>query len=220
MFSKTPLFLKKIIQNVIWEGDKNLPHVALTFDDGPHPVWTPRVLDILDDYGLHASFFLIGEKAKAHPGIVKRIVNEGHTVGCHTMTHSIPILRKDEFYRSEIIESHMLFEKLFGILLRYFRPPHGFFDAKCMREVTALNMKIVLWSQTPEDWKNKKSSDIKKSVLSHIHNGSIVLLHDGLQDRSGSTINALPAILDTGINRGFDFVSLSSLQFSGENDNS
>ena len=218
MFSKTPLFLKKVIHNVIWEGDKNLPFVALTFDDGPHPVWTPQILDILNDYGCCASFFLIGEKAKAHPGIVKRIVKGGHAVGCHTMTHSIPILRTVEFYRSEIAECHKLFEKICGIFPRYFRPPHGFFDARCMREVTALNMKIVLWSQTPEDWKKKKPSDIKKSVLSHIHNGSIVLLHDGLQDRSRTTINALPAILEDGKNRGFEFVSLSTLQFSGEND--
>lgn len=211
MLRKTPSFLKKVLSHILWEGDNSLPQVALTFDDGPHPEWTPRILDILESFRAHASFFVVGKLAKQHPDIVRRIASEGHTVGNHTMSHSVTILRNHAFYQDEIKKNQELLKNITGTVPRDFRPPRGLFDIRCFREVASLDMRIVMWSYAPEDWKKTTSAKITRRIHTHMRQGSIILLHDGLPERSGATVDALPRILKEGTTRGLIFVGTSNM---------
>jgi peptidoglycan-N-acetylglucosamine deacetylase len=185
--------------------------VALTFDDGPWPSSTPAILDTLQRLHVRATFFVIGYLAHQYPGLVRRELRLGMTIGNHTYNHPqvppfdqlpLPLLR------DEIGLDQQILEKL-GVRTHLFRPPGGSTSSRVVRAAAATGERVVLWSVDPTDWQpGVTAAQITHRVLSAIRAGSIVILHDGGGDRS-ATLAALPAIVHGIRARGLRLVPLS-----------
>lgn len=175
----------------------SLGEVALTFDDGPWPVQTRRVVDILEQFRVPASFFMVGYLVARHPGIVRMVARAGMRIGDHSWDHPEDPALADltrEHVAEEIGRTAEALGSL-GVVPRLFRPPGGSLDAGVVREAERQRMRVVLWSVDPRDWRSHTTSrQIVHRVLGAVEPGSIVLMHDGGGDRS-ATIRALPKII-------------------------
>lgn len=170
--------------------------VALTFDDGPHPVYTGRILRVLRRFNVRATFYVVGSMAQRHPELVRRIRNAGMEVANHSMTHPYrsPFGRlPEEEVVTEIREASRTLEEL-GAAPRTFRPPGGSWSVRNVRIAEAQGLRTVLWSVDSRDWTGSSAGQIVRTVLTTGGPGSIVLLHDGGGDRS-ATVEALPRII-------------------------
>src|SRR5438876_15104 len=191
--------------------------VAITFDDGPDPRWTPKVLDILKAANVKAAFFLVGVNAERYPGLVRRIVNEGHEIGNHTYYHPNLALCWPEHVRLELNATQLLLETITGRATTLFRPPYAADTSPSqLSELTPLqiaqdlNYLVVLENIDPQDWAKPGADIILQRVKQQRRDGSIVLLHDAGGNRS-QTVEALPRILDWLHTRGDTVVLLSTL---------
>jgi peptidoglycan/xylan/chitin deacetylase (PgdA/CDA1 family) len=170
--------------------------VALTFDDGPHPVWTPQVLDRLRDAGVKATFCVVGSQVRKHPDLVRRIVREGHTLCNHTWRHELDLGRQPPAaIRANLLATNQEIDKAVpGARIPYFRQPGGRWTAAAVSVAKALGMTSLDWDVDPRDWETTSAVAIGTYVVSHARPGSIVLLHDGGGDRHG-TLAACPAVI-------------------------
>src|SRR6266513_312964 len=191
--------------------------VAITFDDGPDPRWTPKILDILKAANVKAAFFLVGVNAERYPGLVRRIVDEGHEIGNHTYYHPNLALCWPEHVRLELNATQLLLETITGRATTLFRPPYAADTSPAqLRELTPLqiaedlNYLVVLESIDPQDWAKPGADIILRRVKQQRRDGSIILLHDAGGDRS-QTVEALPRILEWLHTRGDTVVPLSTL---------
>src|SRR5213595_2165544 len=191
--------------------------VAITFDDGPDPRWTPKILDILKAANVKAAFFLVGVNAERYPGLVRRIVNEGHEIGNHTYYHPNLALCWPEHIRLELNATQLLLETITGRATTLFRPPYAADTSPSqLSELTPLqiaqdlNYLVVLENIDPQDWAKPGADIILQRVKQQRHDGSIVLLHDAGGNRS-QTVAALPRILEWLHTRGDTVVPLSTL---------
>ena len=191
--------------------------VAITFDDGPDPKWTPKILDILKAANVKATFFLVGVNAERYPGLVRRIVNEGHEIGNHTYYHSNLALCWPEHIRLELNATQLLLETITGRSTTLFRPPYDadssptqLTDLTPLKIAEDLNYLVVLESIDPQDWARPGADVIVQRVKKQRHDGSIILLHDAGGDRS-QTVEALPRILEWLHTRGDTVVPVSTL---------
>ena len=191
--------------------------VAITFDDGPDPRWTPKILDILKAANVKAAFFLVGVNAERYPGLVRRIVNEGHEIGNHTYYHPNLALCWPEHVRLELNATQLLLETITGRATTLFRPPYAAdTDPSQVSELAPLqiaqelNYLVVLESIDPQDWAKPGADIILQRVKQQRRDGSIILLHDAGGDRS-QTVAALPRILDWLHTRGDTIVAVSTL---------
>src|SRR5438128_8711718 len=191
--------------------------VAITFDDGPDPRWTPKILDILKVANVKAAFFLVGVNAERYPNLVRRIVNEGHEIGNHTYYHPNLALCWPEHIRLELNATQLLLETITGRATTLFRPPYTadpspteLTDLTPLKIAEDLNYLIVLESIDPQDWSKPGADIILRRVKQQRRDGSIILLHDAGGDRS-QTVEALPLILDWLHTRGDTIVPLSTL---------
>jgi cellulose synthase/poly-beta-1,6-N-acetylglucosamine synthase-like glycosyltransferase/peptidoglycan/xylan/chitin deacetylase (PgdA/CDA1 family)/spore germination protein YaaH len=211
-YSKFPQFPTLYHQGA---GD---PHqVALTFDDGPDPKWTPEVLDILKAANVKAAFFLVGANAEKYPGLVRRIVAEGHEIGNHTYYHPNLALCWPEHIRLELNATQLLLETITGRSTTLFRPPYAADTSPSkiselipLQIAQDLGYLVVLENIDPQDWAQPGADVILQRVKQQRHDGSIILLHDAGGDRE-ETVEALPRILDYLHTRGDSIVSLSTL---------
>ncbi|HYR57482.1 MAG TPA: glycosyltransferase, partial [Chthoniobacteraceae bacterium] len=195
------------------------PHdVAITFDDGPDPRWTPRVLDVLRSRGVKAAFFLVGRNCEANPGLVARILREGHEIGNHTFSHSNLATMSPELMRLELNATQRLIESITGRSTTLFRPPYNAdSNPTSIAELAPLKFAqeeldytVVLERIDPQDWARPGADTIVQRVKEQRPEGSIVLLHDAGGDRA-QTVEALPRIIDYLHARGDRIVSLSEL---------
>jgi peptidoglycan/xylan/chitin deacetylase (PgdA/CDA1 family) len=185
--------------------------IALTFDDGPWPVQTERVLDILRAEGVSATFFMVGLRVKAGPEIARRVAREGHAIGNHTYRHVDVSASSAEKVREEIARTNGLIITSTGAVPRWFRPPMGSVDDQAYTEAAQQGLGTVLWTVDPRDWERGQTAQaIETSVVGATHPGSVILLHDGGGDRS-QTIAALPGIIKQLKARGYEFVLLDDL---------
>ena len=169
--------------------------LALTFDDGPDPEWTPRLLDALGDLGMHATFFLVGERAARHPELVARIIAEGHEVGSHSWDHpSLP-----ELAPGAVAEQIARTRAALGAAdTRLLRPPYGHQSLATWRQARAAGYRVVMWSVAGGDWRADDGETLAARIAAEADPGAIVLLHNSLyswekpefRDR-GPTIAAL-----------------------------
>lgn len=197
---------------VVWEVPKKKKLIALTFDDGPHPVYTPKVLDILKQYNAHATFFQVGNRMVQYPQIVQQVVQAGHELGNHSMNHPYENKIGFEQMRTEIIQAEEIIQKYQPNKPKFYRPPGGYIDNSLLNELQQREYKVVLWSyhQDTEDWSMPGTETIADQVISQARSGDIVLLHDGGGNRS-QTVEALKIILPTLKKEGYQFVSMSEL---------
>ena len=192
--------------------------VVLTFDDGPDPKWTPQVLDILKARGVKAAFFVVGKQAEAHPGLLRRIVNEGHEIGNHTYTHANLAEVSEPQIRLELNGTQWLIESITGRSTILFRPPYNADSRPSRMEELRplkfiqdeLNYLIVMENIDPEDWSKPGADTIVQRVKDLRGQGSIILLHDAGGSRE-QTVEALPKIIDYLQTRGDRIVTLSDL---------
>ena len=179
--------------------------VRLTFDDGPVRANTPRVLDVLSKYKVKATFFVIGQRARRYPHLVKREHREGHSVQNHTYTHPELTTLGNAEIRRELRATNRAIRAA-GVPRPYrFRPPRGVTNARIRSLGVSLGLIQTLWSVDPHDWASPPASEICNRVVANVRAGSIVLLHDG----SGSnTVEALPCIIKRLRAQGYGFGKL------------
>jgi cellulose synthase/poly-beta-1,6-N-acetylglucosamine synthase-like glycosyltransferase/peptidoglycan/xylan/chitin deacetylase (PgdA/CDA1 family)/spore germination protein YaaH len=191
--------------------------VAITFDDGPDPRWTPKILDILKAANVKATFFVVGVNAERYPALVRRIVNEGHEIGNHTYYHPNLALCWPEHIRLELNATQLLLETITGRATTLFRPPYAadtgpteLSELAPLKIAEDLNYLVVLENIDPQDWAKPGTDIILRRIKQQRHDGSVILLHDAGGDRS-QTVQALPRILDWLHTRGDTIVPLSTL---------
>jgi peptidoglycan/xylan/chitin deacetylase (PgdA/CDA1 family) len=184
------------------------PYIALTFDDGPHEKLTPRLLDLLAQHHMHATFFVIGENAVQHPEILKRAVREGHEIGNHSWSHPNLAKMSEENVRSQLQRTEETISSAIGSRPTLFRPPYGSLTAHQKHIIhDELGYEIILWEVDPFDWKKPGPNIVSSRILKETHPGSIVLAHD----IHAQTIQAMPATFTELEARGFKCVTVSEL---------
>ena len=184
------------------------PYAAMTFDDGPHATQTPRLLDMLASWQIKATFFLIGKNAASHPGIVRRIVAEGHEVANHSWSH--PALGKmgDAAVREELRRAHDAIASACGVPPIVFRPPYGSITASQKQWIAGeFGYPTILWSVDPNDWKDRNASVVSSRILANSRPGSIILAHD----IHATSVSAMPSTLPVMARRGMRFLTVSQL---------
>jgi peptidoglycan-N-acetylglucosamine deacetylase len=191
------------------EGGDRGHDIALTFDDGPGP-YTPGVLDVLERFHVHATFFEIGEMLRYFSASTLREINDGDVVGDHTETHPEMATLSARDQREELFEQIARVELLGGPRPGLFRPPYGSFNATTMRELHALHLLMVLWSVDTEDYQQPGVSVIVQRALAGAHPGAIILMHDAGGTRT-QTIAALPIIIRDLRAGGFHLVTVPEL---------
>ena len=191
---------------------KRLPdnRTALTFDDGPDPDLTPRVLDILARHRVLATFFVLGEMAERDPALVRRIVAEGHTLGSHGYRHRRPARLDRTEQEDDMARSVQVLWDIAGVRLRWYRPPHGNAPPGLEALARAMKLEMVLWSRSAIDWGPLGTRRGIARRLGRVRAGDIVLLHDGRRriNRPGNTVAVLPPFLAGLTTRGLAPVSL------------
>lgn len=190
-----------LFRGATWRKDKNEKSVYLTFDDGPIPESTPKILNILKRYGIKATFFMVGDNARRYPYLVEQIVGEGHRLGNHTFHHLGGFKHLTSTYLSdtqlakEYIDSNL------------FRPPHGIMTPLEYRKLKK-SYKIVMWDVVSRDYSCKiTASDVVENVKKYTRNGSIITFHDSLKSID-KLIYALPESLEWLIEQGYKFKTL------------
>lgn len=173
--------------------------VALTFDDGVDPIQTPKVLDVLKKYDVQACFFVIGEKAEAHPEIIKRIVAERHIIGNHSYSHqSIFPFYPTQKMVLDLQKTDDIIHKITGLRMKLFRPPFGITNPYVMQAVLRLRYTSVGWSIRSLDTKNRPIEKTLQHVMQKIHPGGIILLHDDRPYSDELTENLVKNLLHQG----------------------
>jgi peptidoglycan/xylan/chitin deacetylase (PgdA/CDA1 family) len=204
--------------DVVWDVPSDDKLVALTFDDGPDPDDTPRILDLLKQYDAKATFFTIGNKVLRYPELARREAAEGHELANHTYTHPLLGSRSSNSQISrEISDTQRAILSVTGRNARLFRPPGGVFNGKVLEVSKKNNLQMVLWSwhQDTRDWARPGVNRIVQRMLRNTRNGDIILMHDYV-DGSSQTVDALIRVLPEFQRRGYRMVTVSELLKHGK----
>lgn len=204
--------LQPTFPNCLWSGNPHTKEIALTFDDGPHPIYTPQLLKVLDEYAIPASFFWLGACVQRSPTVAKLVCDYGHQIGLHGYDHrSFPFLSTAELQQSlKSTQSAISIAcGIDGANIRDVRPPNGLFTPQTLELLTKWQYRSVMWSVVPEDWVRPGVNLVVQRVLEQVQNGSTIVLHDGAcggADVAQTTQILIPELL----RRGYKFVSIDS----------
>jgi peptidoglycan-N-acetylglucosamine deacetylase len=184
------------------------PFIAMTFDDGPHATNTPKLLDILRERNIRATFYVVGQNVKRYPDLLRRMVAEGHEIGNHTVSHANLTKVSDQRLRMEMGEVHNGVLAVTGIAPQTMRPPYGALRPE-QRELIRreFGYPTITWNVDPEDWKRPGVGVVTQRLVEGARPGGILLAHD----IHAPTITAMPGTLDELLRRGFRFVTVSEL---------
>lgn len=208
-----PFYVKKY-------GSTDGKKIAITFDDGPNPAYTPKILDILSEKHVPATFFILGSQAALYPDLLKRMQKEGHVIGSHTFSHSNISTDSDLKLQMEMNATQRLIQQITGHSATLFRPPYttdadySLKDLLPIIKTQEMGYTMVGSLIDTRDWETRSSDVIVKRVVQSLTDGNIILLHDSGGDRT-ATIAALPKIIDTLKKRGYQFVP--AIQLAGKN---
>jgi peptidoglycan/xylan/chitin deacetylase (PgdA/CDA1 family) len=194
---------------IVYQGQGDEMQIALTFDDGPHPLYTAEILDILAQYGIPATFFVIGENADLYPEMLQRTVAEGHEIGNHTQTHPLKNLTREQM-EEEMANCETTIAEWIDFRPRLFRPPGGILSDTVTALAEDHRYRVILWSIDTRDWAHTPVDQITKTVLNEIGAGDIILMHDGIKCNS-PTPQALRILIPILLDRGYRFVTVSEL---------
>ena len=184
------------------------PFIAITFDDGPHASLTPRLLDMLKERGIKATFFVLGQCVVASPDILKRAVAEGHEIGNHSWDHKALTKVGASGVAMEVNQTNAAIEQACGKKPTLIRPPYGATNTTITKRLNEeFGLKVILWEVDPLDWKVRNAAHVSSEILKHTQPGAIILAHD----IHPTTIEAMPATLDALLKKGFNFVTVSEL---------
>lgn len=193
--------------------------VALTIDDGPHPVATPRFLDVLDREGVQATFFLLGQELVRNPQLGQEIVAAGHEIAVHGWTHRMLLLRGPLGTRDDITRAYEYVAEVTGVTPRWYRPPYGVLTTAAALTARRLGLTPVLWTSWGRDWEKRANPDhVYDTVVKGLRGGGTILLHDSdctsVPGSWAATLGALPRILAECDHRGLKVGPLRSHQVS------
>ncbi len=215
----------QLFGHTLTRGPSNQRVIALTYDDGPNPPYTNRILDVLEREGVHATFFLVGRAVQAYPDVVRREVRDGDALGNHSWDHRHLIVYPSSAVAASIQRTDAAIRSAAGIHTQLFRPPFGARDWIVMRAAQRLGYTVVMWSgPLPRDWEYPSAAQIAQRVLRIAGDGSIIVLHDGnrgelcaqrhlnphICDRSAD-IAATRIVIDQLKKRGYRFVTIPEL---------
>ncbi|MGF1496571.1 MAG: polysaccharide deacetylase family protein [Elainellaceae cyanobacterium] len=201
----------------LWAGPTTERVVALTFDDGPHPDYTPPLLDVLERHRVTASFFVLGQRVDRYPTLMQQTYQRGHWLGLHGYCHeSFPRL-SSQALRQSLLDTQRAIAQACGLELtdvhrrvRDVRPPNGLFTPYTLRDLARWHYRPVMWSVVPEDWLEPGTEVVLERILQQVQNGSHIVLHDGHyggRDVAATVEHLIPALTD----RGFRFVTIGDL---------
>lgn len=205
--------LEKIIKeyNGITMGRKDEPSIYLTFDCGYEAGYTEKILDVLEKHNVNACFFITGHYLNSASDLVKRMIEDGHIVGNHTVNHKCLPTISDEEIKSEVMLLHNSLYEKFGYEMSFFRPPKGEFSQKSTKLVADLNYRTVMWSSAYDDWDDSKQGRVeygKKKILDNLHNGCVLLLHSTSKDNA----QILEEVIVEARKIGYEFKSLNEFK--------
>lgn len=195
---------------LLYGGNGQLPEVALTFDDGPNPYYTPQVLNILEHYKVKATFFCVGRLVAAHPALVQREYEAGNIIGDHSWSHPYMPALSAPSIQSQIVQTADVIQATIGVRPTFFRPPYGAISIDVLTQIHQLGLITVIWNDEAKDWSRPGVNVIIGRIFSLARNGAIILLHDGGGDRS-QTVAALPSIIEGLRKSGFHLVTLQQM---------
>lgn len=200
--ARVPQWLKMLYPKRIWQMHVHEKTLFISFDDGPHEIITPQVLDILAKHRAKATFFCLGKNVLQHPSIFERIIAERHAVGNHSHHHLNGWKSTDEEYMEDVVAASR------WIPSNLFRPPYGRLKSSQARRLQAAGFKVVMWSVLSADY-NKKISKEKCAVRvsKHIEPGAIVLFHDS-EKAANNMLHALEMLLKNATEQGFRFEAM------------
>ena len=184
--------------------------IALTFDDGPHPLYTPEILEILKKNNVKATFFVVGENADLYPDILRQTAEEGHEIGDHTFSHLQANKTSSQKLSEDMKKSRECILKICEYNVRLFRPPGGAVNRRLTDITEKMDYKVVLWNIDTKDWTHKSADKICENVLTNVKGGSIILFHDYIYEKS-STAEALINLIPKLKEMGYTFVTVSDL---------
>ncbi len=189
--------------------------VALTFDDGPNPVYTEKILAVLAEEQVQATFFVVGEQARKHPALVRKTAQAGHEIGNHSDRHGDVMRMSRAELSDDLARANQAIAQATGRPPRYFRPPHGFRDPLVLAEAERQGLTLVNWSVICRDWMNPGVDVLVERVQQAVAPGAIILLHDGDGLKQASpreqTVEATRVIIRSLKAQGYRFVTLSEV---------
>ncbi len=194
----------------LYRGNPKKKLLALTFDDGPHPDFTPKLLAILGKEKVRATFFMIGKMVEKYPDLAREVVQAGHVVGNHTFSHVTLTKIPPADVAVEYEAANDVIQKAAAVRPRFCRPPGGDYDAAVIKGAEEAGLTTVLWTDDPLDYASPGDGVLLSRVLGRLSNGGIILLHDGAQE----TLDVLPTILEYAKRKGYRFVGVDELQRS------
>ena len=192
------------------KNENDYMKIALTFDDGPHPRYTKEILEILDEYNIKATFFVIGINVKYYPETMNSIIEHGHEIGNHTYTH--PRVKDLDCLKlkNEIEDCEDTVCNLGEYHTKLFRPPEGMIGGEVKNAVKDLGYKVILWDIDTRDWAHTPPKDIAENVINNVKSGDIILMHDYIAYNS-PTPEALRLFIPKLLEKGYKFVVISEL---------
>lgn len=191
--------------------------VALTFDDGPSPVWTSKILDELKKSGVKATFFMVGHHVQKYPDIARRVAEEGHTIGNHGYAHSVLLYYTPPEIEEEIKYTEHVIRETTGRTTKIFRPPKAWLSKSIKEKIKSMGYDVVLWSLNSKDWVAFNHRDIVRYLAKRVKNGDILLFHDSgnvFTTEGGNrnqTVKSISLLARTLQEKGFEFVSVEEL---------
>jgi len=197
----------------------NTPHnvVALTFDDGPSPEWTPRILDEFKKAGVKATFFMIGDHVKKYPDVARRVAEEGHEIENHTYSHPTLVFYTLDKLEREVRDTERAIRDATHRSTQYFRPPKAWLTATEKKKIEEMRYKTVSWTLNSKDWVTFDDKYMVKYIVRHVRSGDIILFHDsgGLFSTEGGdrheTVKTIQRLVEKLKKMGYQFVTLSEL---------
>ncbi len=210
-FRTKSLMASQTSVSAIFTGNRDRPEVALTIDDGPHPMVTPLMLDILAREGVKATFFVVGQKCEQYPGLVRMIARAGHELANHAYSNRrLSVLPADEAW-AEVAACQQIVERLTGQQMRYYRPPGGRCSPHGLRAVASLGYTVALWSRNTGDWRKPAPEVICHNATAGLMAGDIILMHQGEM----CSVRALPQIIERTRAMGLEPVTLAQMGSNG-----
>lgn len=184
--------------------------IALTFDDGPHPKYTRKILDILDEYGIPATFFFVGENVSYYPDTAREVVKRGHEIGNHTYSHPRVSKQSEAAFREELVRCEDVIKQVTGVHPKVFRPPQGSWNQRVYEVARQRDYSVILWDLDTLDWAHTPSDKIASYILENAKSGNIILMHD-YHSGCCTTLDALRMFIPNLIEQGYRFVTVSEL---------
>lgn len=223
-YTLIPFLYSRVLGMGVFKNNRKSNNIAFTFDDGPHPVYTAEVLDVLRDHHIKAAFFVLGSSAEKYPELILRMHNEGHLIGIHNYVHHSNWIMAPWKIRKDLDRSAAIIEGITGKKPHYYRPPWGLlniFDFFILKDY-----KIILWSLMAGDWRSRGGSErVRNVLLTKVKQGDIILLHDSGdtlgadEEAPQNTISALKDVLKEVSLRGYTCVRIDELFYSQHQNN-